>query len=111
MRPGTFAHDPTAAVEETTSAAGFLVSGARAIAPVLLALIPFGMAFGATATESGLSALEALGMSVFIAAGAAQLAALPLLSAGASVAMVVLTVFIINLRLMLYTYQRGVQTK
>jgi 4-azaleucine resistance transporter AzlC len=79
------------------------VSGAREIAPVLLALLPFGVAFGATATESGLSALEALGMSVFIAAGAAQLAVLPLLSAGASVAVVVLTILIINLRLALYS--------
>jgi 4-azaleucine resistance transporter AzlC len=103
MRPGTFPHDPDAAVEETSSPAEVLASGARAIAPVLLALVPFGVAFGATATESGLSALEALGMSVFIAAGAAQLAALPLLSAGASVAVVVLTVLIINLRLMLYS--------
>ena len=70
---------------------------------MLLALIPFGLAFGATAMDNGLSALEALGMSVFVAAGAAQLAALPLLSAGASVAVVVLTVLVINLRLMLYS--------
>ena len=103
MGPGTFAHDPNAAVENASSSAEVLASGARAIAPVLLALIPFGVAFGATATESGLSALEALGMSVFIAAGAAQLAALPLLSDGASVAVVVMTVLVINLRLMLYS--------
>ncbi len=80
-----------------------LVAGAKTIAPVLLALLPFGVAFGATATESGLSALEALGMSVFIAAGAAQLAVLPLLSAGASVAVVVLTVLVVNLRMTLYS--------
>ncbi len=79
------------------------VSGAKAIAPVLLALLPFGMAFGATAVGSGLSALEALAMSVFVFAGAAQLAAIPLMSAGASVAVVVLTVLVINLRLTLYS--------
>jgi 4-azaleucine resistance transporter AzlC len=71
--------------------------------PVLLALVPFGLAFGATATGSGLSAIEALGMSVFVFAGAAQLAAVPLLSAGASMAIVLLTVFVINLRLTLYS--------
>ena len=43
--------------------------------PVLLALIPFGVAFGATAIGSGFSALKALGMSVIVLAGAAQLAA------------------------------------
>jgi 4-azaleucine resistance transporter AzlC len=105
IRPGSIAYDLVGDVEGPKSASPrvALVSGARTIAPVLLALLPFGVAFGATATESGLSALEALGMSVFIAAGAAQLAVLPLLSAGASVAVVVLTVLIINLRLMLYS--------
>jgi 4-azaleucine resistance transporter AzlC len=68
----------------------------------LFALLPFGLAFGATAAGSGLSALEALGMSVFVAAGAAQLAAVQLISAGASAAVVVLTVLIINLRFTLY---------
>jgi len=69
----------------------------------LLALIPFAVAFGATAMGSGLSTLEALAMSVFVFAGAAQLAMIPLISAGASVAVVVLTVLIINLRMTLYS--------
>ena len=94
-------HLPNAAPTTSPAAAAF-VSGAKAIVQVLFALLPFGLAFGATATSSGFSPIEALGMSVFIAAGAAQLAAVPLLSAGASVAVVVLTVLIINLRLMLY---------
>jgi 4-azaleucine resistance transporter AzlC len=84
-------------------AAAALVSGARAIVPVLFALLPFGLAFGATAAGSGFSPIEALGMSVFVAAGAAQLAAVQLISAGASVAVIVLTVLVINLRLMLYS--------
>jgi len=70
---------------------------------VLLALLPFGVAFGATATGNGLSVVQALGMSVFIFAGAAQLAAVPLLSAGASITVVLLTVLVINLRLTLYS--------
>ena len=52
---------------------------------------------------SGLSTLQTLAMSVFVFAGAAQLAAVPLMAAGASVAVVVLTVLIINLRLTLYS--------
>jgi 4-azaleucine resistance transporter AzlC len=86
-----------------SSAAAAFVSGAKAIVPVLLALVPFAVAFGATAMGNGLSALEALGMSVFVFAGAAQLAAVPLMSAGASVAVVVLTVLVVNLRLTLYS--------
>jgi 4-azaleucine resistance transporter AzlC len=89
--------------EGTSSPAAAFVAGAKAIVPVLLALLPFGLAFGATATGSGLSSIEAIGMSVFVFAGAAQLAAVPLLSAGASVAIVLLTVLIINLRLTLYS--------
>jgi 4-azaleucine resistance transporter AzlC len=88
---------------KTASYAVAFVSGAKAIMPVLLALIPFAVAFGATAMGSGLSTLEALAMSVFVFAGAAQLAAIPLISAGASVAVVVLTVLVINLRLTLYS--------
>jgi hypothetical protein len=88
IRPRSIAHDLNGTIEEelkTASPAAPFVSGAKAIVPVLLAPIPFGVAFGATAIGSGLSALEALAMSVFVFAGAAQLAAIPLLSAGASV--------------------------
>jgi len=94
----------TSQLDETTPSPGAaFLSGAKSIIPVLLALLPFGLAFGATATGNGLSAVEALGMSVFVFAGAAQLAAVPLLSAGASVAIVLLTVLVINLRLTLYS--------
>jgi len=86
----------------TPPAAAAFVSGARAIVPVLFALLPFGLAFGATATGNGFSPIESLGMSVFVAAGAAQLAAVQLISGGASVAVVVVTVLVINLRFMLY---------
>jgi 4-azaleucine resistance transporter AzlC len=106
IRPESIASDVQGAIEEepkTESPAAAFVAGAKAIVPVLLALIPFGVAFGATAIDNGLSTIEALGMSVFVFAGAAQLAAIPLLSAGASVAIVVLTVLMVNLRLTLYS--------
>ena len=107
IRPRSIADGLDGAIEEEpktpSPAAAAFVSGARAIVPVLLALVPFAVAFGATATGGGLSALEALAMSVFVFAGAAQLAAVPLISAGASVAVVVLTVLVVNLRLTLYS--------
>ena len=95
-------HLPKTAAK-SSSAAAALVAGARAIMPVLFALLPFGLAFGTTAAGSGFSPVEALGMSVIVAAGAAQLAMVQLISAGASVTVVVLTVLVINLRLMLYS--------
>jgi 4-azaleucine resistance transporter AzlC len=104
MRPNGIARDLEEAIDEKSSSpAAAFIAGAKAIVPVLLALLPFGLAFGATATGNGLSPVEALGMSVFVFAGAAQLAAVPLLSAGASVAIVLLTVLVVNLRLTLYS--------
>jgi 4-azaleucine resistance transporter AzlC len=101
---GSIEHEFDDLIEGVSAApASAFIAGVRDIVPVLLALVPFGVAFGATAMGSGLSAVEALGMSVFVFAGAAQLAALPLLSAGASVAVVVLTVLVVNLRLTLYS--------
>ena len=95
-------HLPKTAPSASPARAAFF-AGAKAILPVLLALLPFGLAFGATATGSGFSPIEALGMSVFVAAGAAQLAAIQLISAGASAAVVILTVLVINLRFTLYS--------
>jgi 4-azaleucine resistance transporter AzlC len=107
IRPRSIAYDLNEAIEEkpkaASAAATAFVSGTKAIAPVLIALIPFAVAFGATAVGNGLSSLEALAMSVFVFAGAAQLAAIPLLSAGASVAIIVLTVLVVNLRMTLYS--------
>ena len=95
-------HLPKRAPAASPATSAFF-AGVKAIVPVLLGLLPFGLAFGATATGSGFSPIEALGMSVFVAAGAAQLAAIQLISAGASAAVVILTVLIINLRFTLYS--------
>ena len=107
IRPRSIAYDLDRTIEEgpkTASSRGAaFVSGVKAIAPVLLALIPFALAFGTMAAGSGLSTLETLAMSVFVFAGAAQLAMLPLISTGASVAVIVLTVLVINLRMTLYS--------
>lgn len=105
IRPRSIARDLDGAdwEPETAYPAAAFASGAKAIAPVLLALTPFGMAFGATAMGSGLSTIEALAMSVIVLAGAAQLAAVQLIAADTSVAVVVLTVLVINLRLTLYS--------
>ena len=85
------------------SSVSALVSGVKAAVPVLLGLIPLAVVCGATATEKGLSALEALALSVFLLSGAAQLATTQLIAAGASAAVIVLTVLIISLRLTVYS--------
>ena len=106
VRSGSLASGPGEATRKEPKAASSraaFVDGVRVTAPVLLALVPFALAFGTTAARGGLSALEALAMSVFVFAGAAQLAMVPLISAGASVSVIVLTVLVVNLRMALYS--------
>ena len=92
--------------EESSKKASSLsafASGAKAAVPVLLGLIPLAVVCGTAATDTGLSTLEALSLSVFFLSGAAQLAATQLIAAGASVAVIVLSVLIISLRLTVYS--------
>lgn len=77
-------------------------AGATAIAPVLLGVVPFGVAAGVVTVEAGYGAVETAGHSVLIFAGASQIAAVALLGDGAPVAVVVFTVLVINLRMLMY---------
>lgn len=81
---------------------GELRAGAATIAPVLLGVVPFGLAAGAVTVEAGYGVPETLGHSLLIFAGASQIAAVSLLGDGAGVAVVVLTVLVINLRMLMY---------
>jgi 4-azaleucine resistance transporter AzlC len=80
-----------------------LAEGVRAVAPVLLGVLPFALVAGVAAVSTGLSLVEAMGMSVVVFAGASQLAALDLLRQDAPLAVVVVTAAVINLRMMMYS--------
>ncbi|MDF1555062.1 MAG: AzlC family ABC transporter permease, partial [Deferrisomatales bacterium] len=79
------------------------LAGARAIAPILLGVVPFGLLVGLTSVAAGFSLVEALASSVFVFAAAAQLAAAELLRLGAPLGVVVLTMLVINLRFTMYS--------
>ena len=85
------------------SARESVLAGARAIAPILLGVVPFGIIAGFAAIEIGLRVADAVGFSLLLFAGASQLAAIELLGAGAPVVVVVLTVVVINLRFGMYS--------
>lgn len=78
-------------------------TGVRDSLPLLLGIVPFALVVGVAAADAGLSTLQALGMSVFVFAGASQLAALDLIGSNASLAVVVLTAAVINLRMLMYS--------
>jgi predicted branched-subunit amino acid permease len=78
-------------------------AGVRASLPLLVGLVPFGLVAGVAAVDAGLSPVAAVGMSVVVFAGASQLAVIDLLGSDASLAVVVLTGVVINLRILMYS--------
>jgi 4-azaleucine resistance transporter AzlC len=78
-------------------------SGIRAQLPILLGVAPFGMIFGALAISAGIPPLQAQGFSLFIFAGSSQFIAVGLVGEGAPLLVIVLTIFVVNLRHLLYS--------
>lgn len=78
-------------------------SGVRDELPILLGVIPFGLIFGALAMHNGLSPLAAQSTSFIIFAGSAQFISVQLLGAGASIAVILMVVFVLNFRHALYS--------
>ncbi len=79
----------------------FLI-GIRDTIPLLVAAAPFGIVYGALAISHGLSEWLTLSMSLFVFAGSAQFIAVTLLASSAIFPVILATVFIVNLRHMLY---------
>lgn len=78
-------------------------AGARAVAPMLLGVVPFGLVAGAAAAANGLPKWSAPGFSSIMFAGASQLAAIDVLGHGGSALVAILAAWTINLRLVLYS--------
>jgi 4-azaleucine resistance transporter AzlC len=76
--------------------------GFRAMAPLWLGVVPFGLAYAVTARNAGLSVLETQALSLLVFAGSAQVSAAGLFGAGASGLEIVLTTFLLNVRHVLY---------
>src|SRR4051812_18337001 len=79
------------------------IAGIRDMIPPLIGLLPFGLVCGVAAQAAGASVWAELGMSAIMFSGAAQIVASQLLAAQAPVAVVVLSCFVIGLRLMMYS--------
>lgn len=77
--------------------------GARDMLPMALAAATYGAAFGLSASQSGFSLAQSVGMSALVFGGTAQLIALDQLTAGAGVAAAVLAGIALNMRILLIT--------
>ncbi|GAB4371903.1 MAG: AzlC family ABC transporter permease [Elainellaceae cyanobacterium] len=78
------------------------IAGCRAIVPLVIGAIPFGIIFGTLAASSGLSFAATMAMSAFVFAGSSQFIAIGLLTTGTALPLIILTTFVVNLRHLLY---------
>ena len=93
-----FGAPPLAAVRRAA-----LRDGMRAVLPALVATGTWGLVTGMAMVKIGLTEAQALGMTLLVFAGSAQLAALPLIAADAPVWVVLLTAIIVNLRFTIFS--------
>lgn len=83
------------------------LAGARAIIPMVIGAMPFGIIFGALGVSMGLSWWATIGLSLFVFAGSSQFVAVGLIGQGAGIGIIVLTTFVVNLRHALYAASLG----
>lgn len=89
-------------MDKEVNKARSLLRGTIAMMPLSLAVVPWGFLAGSFAIDSGLTPLEGQAMSAILFAGAAQLVAMGMIKAGASVMTMVVTIFFITSRHFLY---------
>ena len=93
-----------ASLRSTFTHPQFIV-GAKDMAAVSLGISAWGLVTGVAMVKSGLSVPLALVMTFVVCAGSAQLAALPLIAAGAPIWVVWATAFCVNLRFVIFSAQ------
>ena len=91
----------------TSFAIDSFLAGARRAVPLVISTAPFGLLYGAVAVDNGLSIWQASFMSLTIYAGASQLVGIELFNNHAGVWLVVLSIFVVNLRHLLYSGAAG----
>ena len=100
MRPRrVFGADPAVAARRRHAFA----RGLRAVAPAIIATGTWGLVTGVAMVKIGLTTAQALGMTLLVFAGSAQLAALPLIAAAAPIWVVLLTATVVNLRFVIFS--------
>jgi predicted branched-subunit amino acid permease len=77
--------------------------GVIAVSPILVGVVPFGLVFGVAAADSVIGGGVGYASSIIVFAGAAQLATVDLMNAGAATLVVIATALIINARMLMYS--------
>lgn len=79
------------------------VAGVKATIPLVIGALPFGIIFGALSITAGVSVPGTMALSLFVFAGSAQFIGISLVAAGASIPVIIMTTFFVNLRHALYS--------
>jgi predicted branched-subunit amino acid permease len=90
-----------------TSTTQQFLSGTRRALPVLLSAGPFGALFGAIAVDNGFTVFEAVMMSLMVFAGASQMVGIEMFGQNVPGWLVVLSIFAVNFRHVLYSAAIG----
>src|SRR5688572_17171618 len=94
MEAGTIMADTTPAMQASSAFA----AGARAAAPIAIAVVAFGASFGILARDAGMGVLPPILMSFTTFAGSAQFAVASVLGSGGAVAAAIVAAVLLNLR-------------
>lgn len=92
--------------DESVERAGFK-EGFKISAATMPGIFAWGMVSGMAMVKSGLTIWQALGMTLIVFAGSAQLASLPLIAANASIWVVFVTAMVVNLRFVIFAAAVG----
>jgi 4-azaleucine resistance transporter AzlC len=86
----------------TGNSLGLWLTGVRCSQPIMVGYFPVAVMFGISTRTAGLSALDALAMSLFIFAGASQFALVGMLASGVSFSGALIATAGLNLRHLFY---------
>lgn len=90
-------------IREPRDGVSLVLQGARDMTPMVIGIIPFGLAVGATIASSSVEVGVGLASAPIILAGAAQLTTVEMLDAGANPIVIIASALLINLRILLYS--------
>jgi predicted branched-subunit amino acid permease len=94
-------NDPTPYVDEHHEPSWR--EGLKVGTPTLFGIGAWGLVVGIAMVKSGLTVPQALGMTLIVFAGSAQLASLPLIAAHAPIWVIFATAFVVNLRFVIFS--------